>query len=212
MQSRPMTQSVVSDSGPIDDLVMMANEAPVVKLVNLLLIEALDARASDIHLEAYASGLHVRYRVDGVLQQAPSPPPISAPRWSVVSRSCRSSISPSADFRRTAAFGCDCRIGPWMSACRPFRRSTARAWCSGSWTRIKVGSDCRSSGCPIRRWLDSRRRSRSHTGSCSRRTDRIGKNHHVIRRRRSHSHGPRKDSHRGRSHRIPTRRPSSAGE
>ena len=66
--------SVVSESGPIDDLVMMANEAPVVKLVNLLLIEALDARASDIHLEAYASGLQVRYRVDGVLQQAPSPP------------------------------------------------------------------------------------------------------------------------------------------
>jgi len=70
----PNDAVVVSDSGPIDDLVMMANEAPVVKLVNLLLIEALDARASDIHLEAYASGLHVRYRVDGVLQQAPSPP------------------------------------------------------------------------------------------------------------------------------------------
>ncbi len=69
----PNDAAVVNDSGPIDDLVMMANEAPVVKLVNLLLIEALDARASDIHLEAYASGLHVRYRVDGVLQQAPSP-------------------------------------------------------------------------------------------------------------------------------------------
>jgi general secretion pathway protein E len=64
----------VTDSGPIDDLVTMANEAPVVKLVNLLLIEALDARASDIHLESYASGLLVRYRIDGVLQQAPSPP------------------------------------------------------------------------------------------------------------------------------------------
>ena len=57
----------------IDDLVSLANEAPVVKLVNLLLLEALQARASDVHLESYPSGLRVRYRVDGVLQEAPSP-------------------------------------------------------------------------------------------------------------------------------------------
>ena len=62
------------EDGAIDDLVSLANEAPVVKLVNLLLVEALDARASDIHLESSPSGLQVRYRVDGVLQDAPSPP------------------------------------------------------------------------------------------------------------------------------------------
>lgn len=60
---------------PLDDLLTLANEAPVVKLVNLLLIEALDSRASDVHLEGYSDGLRVRYRVDGVLQEAPSPPP-----------------------------------------------------------------------------------------------------------------------------------------
>ncbi|MCA2986015.1 MAG: Flp pilus assembly complex ATPase component TadA [Gemmatimonas sp.] len=59
---------------PLDDLVHLANEAPVVRLVNLLILEALDARASDVHLEAFADGLRVRYRVDGVLQPAPSPP------------------------------------------------------------------------------------------------------------------------------------------
>ena len=59
---------------PLDDLVHLANEAPVVKLVNLLLLEALEARASDVHLEGYADGLRVRYRVDGVLQDAPTPP------------------------------------------------------------------------------------------------------------------------------------------
>jgi len=58
----------------IDDLVALANEAPVVRLVNLLLIEALAARASDVHLEGYRDALRVRYRVDGVLQEAPSPP------------------------------------------------------------------------------------------------------------------------------------------
>ena len=71
------TESRASADGeiPLDDLLTLANEAPVVKLVNLLLIEALESRASDVHLEGYAEGLRVRYRVDGVLQDAPSPPP-----------------------------------------------------------------------------------------------------------------------------------------
>jgi general secretion pathway protein E len=68
-------RAVDIDEIPLDDLLHLANEAPVVRLVNLLLIEALDARASDVHLEAYQDGLRVRYRVDGVLQNAPSPPP-----------------------------------------------------------------------------------------------------------------------------------------
>jgi general secretion pathway protein E len=58
----------------LDDLVSLANEAPVVKLVNLLLLEALEARASDVHLETYQGGLRVRYRIDGVLQDAAAPP------------------------------------------------------------------------------------------------------------------------------------------
>jgi type II secretion system protein E len=66
---------VGGDEIPLDDLVHLANEAPVVRLVNLLLIEALDSRASDVHLEGYQDGLRVRYRIDGVLQPAPSPPP-----------------------------------------------------------------------------------------------------------------------------------------
>jgi type II secretory ATPase GspE/PulE/Tfp pilus assembly ATPase PilB-like protein len=64
---------------PLDDLVNLANEAPVVRLVNALLVEALEARASDVHLEMYAAVVRVRYRVDGVLQDAPSPPLHLAP-------------------------------------------------------------------------------------------------------------------------------------
>jgi len=63
-----------TDDLALDDLVSLANEAPVVKLVNLLLLEAIEARASDVHLEAYAGELRVRYRIDGVLQDAPTPP------------------------------------------------------------------------------------------------------------------------------------------
>ena len=76
--------SVDPDSPAIDDLRALANEAPVIRLVSMLLTEALDARASDVHLEAYPDALRVRYRVDGVLQEAPSPPRSMAP--AVISR------------------------------------------------------------------------------------------------------------------------------
>ena len=73
-----------NDAPAIDDLRALANEAPVIRLVSMLLAEALDARASDVHLEAYPDSLRVRYRVDGVLQEAPSPPRSMAP--AVISR------------------------------------------------------------------------------------------------------------------------------
>ena len=72
-----MTEDLRSGAEPdsaLDDLVMLANEAPVVKLVNLLLLEALDDRASDVHLEGHPGGLRVRYRIDGILQDAVAPP------------------------------------------------------------------------------------------------------------------------------------------
>ena len=52
----------------------LANQPPVVRYVNLLVRDAYDARASDIHLEATHSGLAARFRVDGVLGPAPEPP------------------------------------------------------------------------------------------------------------------------------------------
>ena len=58
----------------IDDMRALANHAPVIKFVNILILEALRARASDVHLEAGADGLRVRYRIDGVLQEISHPP------------------------------------------------------------------------------------------------------------------------------------------
>ena len=52
----------------LDDLEALANQAPVIKLVNVLMLDALQMGASDIHVESTASGLRVRYRLDGVLQ------------------------------------------------------------------------------------------------------------------------------------------------
>ncbi|MEO6055416.1 MAG: ATPase, T2SS/T4P/T4SS family [Gemmatimonadales bacterium] len=58
----------------IDDLRALASQAPVIKLVNVILLEALRLRASDVHLESTAQGLRVRYRIDGVLQEVSNPP------------------------------------------------------------------------------------------------------------------------------------------
>ena len=52
----------------------LANQPPVIRYVNLLVRDAYDAAASDIHLEATRTGLTARFRVDGVLGPAPEPP------------------------------------------------------------------------------------------------------------------------------------------
>ena len=64
----------------------MAQEASVVRLVNEILCEAVDARASDIHLESQASGVKIRYRIDGVLQTQPMPPEINRFQAAIISR------------------------------------------------------------------------------------------------------------------------------
>ncbi|HUT66749.1 MAG TPA: type II secretion system ATPase GspE [Spirochaetota bacterium] len=56
------------------DVLDLANEAPIIKLVNLMITEALKERASDIHIEPSEEGITVRYRIDGILYNALSPP------------------------------------------------------------------------------------------------------------------------------------------
>ncbi len=62
----------VSDTG--EDVLDLANEAPIIKLVNLIITEALKERASDIHIEPSEEGVTVRQRVDGILYNVLSPP------------------------------------------------------------------------------------------------------------------------------------------
>jgi general secretion pathway protein E len=58
----------------VDHLRDLASEAPVIQLVNLLITRAVEARASDIHVEPFEDRLRIRYRVDGVLLDHESPP------------------------------------------------------------------------------------------------------------------------------------------
>jgi general secretion pathway protein E len=58
----------------IEHLKDLASEAPVIRLVNLIIQRAVENRASDIHIEPFENRLKVRYRVDGVLNESEAPP------------------------------------------------------------------------------------------------------------------------------------------
>lgn len=62
------------ESSDVQHLKDLASEAPVIRVVNLIMERALEARASDIHIEPFENRLIVRYRVDGVMQEVESPP------------------------------------------------------------------------------------------------------------------------------------------
>ncbi len=78
---------VVSGAGDSsEDLLQMAQEASVVKLVNEIIVEAINERASDIHIEPYEHELSIRYRIDGVLHPASVPPQIHRFSAAIISR------------------------------------------------------------------------------------------------------------------------------
>ena len=58
----------------LDQLASSSGEAPVIKLANLIIVQAIKDRASDIHLEPFEKSMRLRYRVDGVLMDATPPP------------------------------------------------------------------------------------------------------------------------------------------
>jgi type IV pilus assembly protein PilB len=67
----------IDDEHVADDVISLrelATEAPVVKLLNLVLIQAIKDRASDIHFEPFESEFKIRYRVDGILYEMMPPP------------------------------------------------------------------------------------------------------------------------------------------
>ncbi|MBC8473905.1 MAG: Flp pilus assembly complex ATPase component TadA, partial [Candidatus Omnitrophica bacterium] len=57
----------------LDELVSRAEEAPIVKLIDLVLMQAIKDRASDIHIEPFRQKINIRYRIDGVLYEIPPP-------------------------------------------------------------------------------------------------------------------------------------------
>lgn len=70
---RVLADATEDDFGDGEELKDLASEAPVVRLVNDLFADALKSRASDIHVEPFRERLRIRFRIDGVLHDRPSP-------------------------------------------------------------------------------------------------------------------------------------------
>ena len=68
------TNSAEPNVDDIQHLRDLASEAPIIRMVNLVVGKALEARASDIHIEPFDNRLKVRYRIDGALKEVEAPP------------------------------------------------------------------------------------------------------------------------------------------
>jgi len=68
------SQEVFHIEEETEDLLDMSEKAPIIKLVNLIIFQAVKQHASDIHIEAFEDEMRVRYRIDGVLYPRVSPP------------------------------------------------------------------------------------------------------------------------------------------
>ncbi|MEM6691911.1 MAG: ATPase, T2SS/T4P/T4SS family [Planctomycetota bacterium] len=68
------------------ELSEMAQEASVVRLVNEILLEAVNTRTSDVHIESQGNGLVIRFRIDGILHTQPTPPEINRFQSAIISR------------------------------------------------------------------------------------------------------------------------------
>jgi len=78
-----LLESIETDGSELSE---MAQEASVVRLVNEILLEAVQSRASDVHIETQSTGLSIRFRIDGILHPQPTPPEINRFQAAIISR------------------------------------------------------------------------------------------------------------------------------
>ena len=76
----------IGEGRVVEDIEKLAGEASVIKLVSQIILEGFKRRATDIHLEPYMGKIKLRYRIDGVLYNAPVPPEIKNFFNSILSR------------------------------------------------------------------------------------------------------------------------------
>lgn len=68
------THSIAGSISEATDLLEQEDEAPIIRLINAILSEAIQGQASDIHLETYQKNFYVRFRIDGILKEIAQPP------------------------------------------------------------------------------------------------------------------------------------------
>jgi general secretion pathway protein E len=174
----------------------LASEAPVIRLVNQMIGRAVETQASDIHIEPFEDRLRVRYRYDGVLHEADSPPARLAP--AIISR-----IKIMAQARHRRAPPAAGRAHPLavrgrrsISASRPCPRSMARRSCCACSTAAAWCSITRSWAC--RQVVD--RLLRENAGAAERhragdRADRQRQDHDALYRAARPQRGRAQDRH-----------------
>ena len=79
-------ESLFEDAAASIDLNAGAEDASIIRFVNQILAEAVKLRATDVHLEPYEDELRVRYRIDGILQNVPTPGQLKRFQPAVISR------------------------------------------------------------------------------------------------------------------------------
>ena len=77
--NQPGLAEIADDLGEPDDLLESNDDAPIIRLINAMLSDAVKLNASDIHIEPYENIVSVRYRVDGTLREVIAPPKAIAP-------------------------------------------------------------------------------------------------------------------------------------
>jgi hypothetical protein len=142
-------KALADDLPEPEDLAESEDDAPIIRLINALLTEAVKEGASDIHIEPFENRLVVRFRIDGVLRGCS---PAEGDRDAVVSRIkvMARSTSPRSACRRTAASPCASPAARWTCACRRFRPATASASCCACSTSVPASWTSRNSA--WRRW------------------------------------------------------------
>ena len=96
--------SLAAEIDDAEDVLDVSNKAPIIKLVNTILFQALKLRASDVHFQPYPDRMQVRFRIDGILYDMDSRSRnASKTRSSAASRSWARWTSPSDASPRTAA-------------------------------------------------------------------------------------------------------------
>ena len=168
----------------VEHLRDLASEAPVIRLVNLVIPARVEERASDIHIEPFENRLKVRYRIDGVLHEVESPPAsLTAAVISRVKIMAKLNIAE----RRLPQDGrirCACRARNSTCACPPCRPCTANRWSCVSSTASRVVFDFDSLG-----FTDGSLPSASckvleqpQRHPAGHRPDRLGQDHHAVHR------------------------------
>lgn len=126
------------------DLMDAEDDAPIIRLINAILSQAVRDQASDVHIETFEDRLSVRYRIDGVMTEVLSPKKMLAPllvsRLKVMARLDIAEKRVPQDGRISVRS----QATQWTSVCPPYRRPMVSAWCCVCWIRRLANSSCRS--------------------------------------------------------------------